>query len=135
VRLADSTAATKDTETMDLTSFLPILFLLLLVPIFLSGRKQRAQMAQTQKMQAELSDGDVVVTTCGLRGTIVDTSYEETLDIEIAPGVVTTWLRAAVREKVDPNAGAAADTTEGTTAADSAADTPADDSSGGRPTT
>jgi preprotein translocase subunit YajC len=91
---------------MDLTSFLPILFLLLLVPIFLSGRKQRAQMAQTQKMQSELSDGDVVVTTSGLRGTVVDTSYEETIDIEIAPGVVTTWLRAAVRDKVDPNAGA-----------------------------
>lgn len=87
-------------------SLLPFLIILLLfVPLFLNGRKQRKQMAETQAMQAALETGDVVITTSGLRGTITDDSYEDTVDLEIAEGVVTTWLRAAVREKVDPDAG------------------------------
>jgi preprotein translocase subunit YajC len=80
----------------------PILIALLFIPILLSGRKQRRQMQDMQKMQAALEAGDVVMTTSGLRGTIVDASYEDTLDIEIADGVVTTWVRGAVREKVNP---------------------------------
>ncbi|MFC5949942.1 preprotein translocase subunit YajC [Pseudonocardia lutea] len=78
----------------------PILILLLFIPIFLSGRKQKRQLAQTQAMQNALTEGDVVTTTSGLRGTVVDASYEDTIDLEIADGVVTTWLRAAVRDKV-----------------------------------
>jgi preprotein translocase subunit YajC len=80
----------------------PLLILLLFIPIFLSGRRQKRQMQQMQQMQAALEAGDVIVTTSGLRGTIVDASYEDTLDIEIADGVVTTWVRSAVREKVNP---------------------------------
>ena len=82
----------------------PLLILLLFIPILLSGRKQRRQMQEMQKMQAALEAGDVVMTTSGLRGTIVDASYEETLDIEIADGVVTTWVRGAVREKFQTGA-------------------------------
>jgi preprotein translocase subunit YajC len=86
-------------------TFLPFLIILLLfVPLFLNGRKQRRQMQETQAMQRALADGDVVITTSGLRGVITDASYEDTVDLEIADGVVTTWLRAAVREKVDPDA-------------------------------
>lgn len=86
-------------------TFLPFLIILLLfVPLFLNGRKQRRQMQETQAMQRALADGDVVITTSGLRGVITDASYEDTVDLEIADGVVTTWLRAAVREKVDPEA-------------------------------
>jgi preprotein translocase subunit YajC len=80
-----------------------LLILLLFIPILLSGRKQKRQMQQMQRLQGSLSDGDVVLTTSGLRGTVVDASYEETVDLEIAPGVVTTWVRAAVREKVNPS--------------------------------
>jgi preprotein translocase subunit YajC len=86
---------------MDITSLLfPLLILVLFVPIFLSGRRQRRQALEMQSMQSALQVGDVVMTTSGLRGTVVDASYEETVDIEIAEGVVTTWVRAAVREKV-----------------------------------
>ncbi|MCW0212841.1 MAG: preprotein translocase subunit YajC [Pseudonocardia sp.] len=87
---------------MDISLLFPVLILLLFIPIFLSGRKQKRALAQTQEMQSALDTGDVVVTTSGLRATVVDASYEETIDLEIADGVVTTWLRAAVREKVDP---------------------------------
>jgi preprotein translocase subunit YajC len=83
-----------------MTLLFPILILLLFIPIFLSGRKQKRLQAETQQMQNALSEGDVVTTTSGLRGTIVDASYEDTIDLEIADGVVTTWLRAAIRDKV-----------------------------------
>ena len=86
---------------MDLTSLLfPLLILLLFIPIFLSGRRQRRQVQEMQNLQNALQVGDVVLTTSGLRGTVVDASYEETVDLEIADGVVTTWVRAAVKIKV-----------------------------------
>ena len=78
----------------------PLLILLLFIPIFLSGRKQRRQMQDMQQLQSALQVGDVVTTTSGLRGTVVDAQYEDTVDLEIADGVITTWLRAAVRDKV-----------------------------------
>ncbi len=78
----------------------PLLILLLFIPIFLSGRKQRRQAQEQKQLQSALEAGDVVTTTSGLRGTIVDASYEDTVDLEIADGVVTTWLRAAIRERV-----------------------------------
>lgn len=108
---------------MDLSLLFPILILLLFIPIFLSGRKQKRQLAETQQMQNALTEGDVVTTTSGLRGTVVDASYEDTIDLEIADGVVTTWLRAAVRDKVatDTHTEDAADD-----AADTESDTPAE---------
>ena len=83
----------------------PLLILLLFIPIFLSGRKQRRQMQEMQQLQSSLEVGDVVTTTSGLRGTVVDVSYEETVDLEIADDVVTTWMRAAVRDKVADDPG------------------------------
>lgn len=101
---------------MDLSLLLPLFLLVLFIPIFLSSRKQRKQVVEMQAMQAALEEGDIVVTTSGLRGVIVDVSYEETVDLEIADDVVTTWVRAAIREKV-----------VGDTPADEGADTAADD--------
>ena len=98
----------------------PLLILLLFIPIFLSGRKQRRQAQEQQQLQSALEVGDVVTTTSGLRGTIVDASYEDTVDLEIADGVVTTWLRAAIRERV-LDASASDTTTSDAVAADTAA--------------
>lgn len=89
---------------MDLSLLFPVLILLLFIPIFLSTRKQKRQMAEMAQLQASLADGDVVMTTSGLRGTVVDASYEDTIDLEIADGVVTTWVRGAIREKVEEKA-------------------------------
>lgn len=107
---------------MDFSLLLPLFLLVLFVPIFLSGRKQRKQLATMQEMQRGLEDGDIVVTTSGLRGVVVDAGYEDTVDLEIADGVVTTWVRAAVREKVttEPAAVDAAVDATGDTAVDSA---------------
>lgn len=87
---------------MDASLIFPFLILLLFIPLFLTSRRQKKQVAEMQRMQSGLEPGDVVLTTSGLRATVVDASYEDTLDLEIADGVVTTWVRAAVREKVNP---------------------------------
>ncbi|WP_243788965.1 preprotein translocase subunit YajC [Saccharopolyspora gloriosae] len=79
--------------------FLPLLIVLLAVPMFLQARKQKRTMQEQQKLQNSLEAGDRVMTTSGLFGTVV-ASTDDTIDLEVAPGVTTTWVRAAVREKV-----------------------------------
>ena len=89
---------------MDISLLFPILILLLFIPIFLSSRKQKRAQQEMHALQSSLEPGDIVSTTSGLRGTVVDASYEDTIDLEIADGVVTTWVRAAVREKITTDA-------------------------------
>ncbi|GAA2667849.1 preprotein translocase subunit YajC [Actinosynnema pretiosum] len=81
----------------------PLLLILFAVPLFLSARKQKKAAAEQQELLAALEPGDRVMTTSGLFATVADASDEATIDLEVADGVVTTWLRQAVREKVDTN--------------------------------
>lgn len=78
----------------------PLLIVLLAVMMFMQTRKQRRAARNQQDMQKSLSAGDRIMTTSGLLGTIVGTT-DEHVELEIAPGVVTTWVLAAVREKID----------------------------------
>ncbi|MBM7810241.1 preprotein translocase subunit YajC [Saccharothrix algeriensis] len=78
----------------------PLLLVLLAVPLFLSARKQKKAVAEQQALLNSLEPGDRVMTTSGLYATVADASDDTTIDLEIADGVVTTWLRQAVREKV-----------------------------------
>lgn len=75
----------------------PLILVALLVPMFLSIRKQKREAAKVGDMQESLKAGDRVITTSGLYGTIVEVD-ETTVDLEIAEDVVTTWLRLAIRE-------------------------------------
>lgn len=100
------------------------LIALLFIPIILNGRRQKKAVTQMQALQAALEPGDVIVTTSGLRGTVVDASYEDTIDLEIADGVVTTWLRAAVRERVLDSSASDAPTSEIPASDDTVSDTP-----------
>ncbi|HTK62325.1 MAG TPA: preprotein translocase subunit YajC [Pseudonocardia sp.] len=115
------------------TAFLPILLLAFLAMMFLTSRKQRRQVAETQLMQSNLAEGEVVTTTSGLRGTVVDASYEETIDLEIAPGVVTTWLRAAVRDKVNTDEPTEAEAESSDHDAEGTTEPAAGETPGGRP--
>lgn len=85
---------------MDPSLIFPLLIVLLAVLMFMQTRKQRRAMRNQQEMQKSLTAGDRVMTTSGLLGTIVSTT-DEHVELEIAPGVVTTWVVAAVREKVN----------------------------------
>jgi preprotein translocase subunit YajC len=79
-----------------------LLFGLLGVMMYFMSRRQRRAQEQQVALQNSLTIGDRVMTTSGLYGTVTDTSDDSTIGIEIAPGVETEWLRAAVREKVGP---------------------------------
>jgi len=88
---------------MNLSQLLPFLLIaVLIVPMVLMSRKQKRAMQQQQQLQSSIGVGDRVMTTSGLYATVASTDDEATVDLEIADGVVTTWLRAAVREKVGP---------------------------------
>lgn len=86
---------------MDSPLLLPLLFVAVLaLPLILGSRRQKRAMAEAQRLQDSLTDGDRVMTTSGLQGIVVGSADETTIDLEIAPGVRTTWQRAAIREKI-----------------------------------
>lgn len=84
---------------MSSSFLLPLVLIVLAVPLFLSARKQKRQLKDMQTMQSSLTEGDRVMTTSGMYATVVGYT-DDTIDLEIADGLVTTWVRAAVREKV-----------------------------------
>lgn len=84
---------------------LPILLILFAVVIVLLPMRARSRMAlRQQQMQQALDVGTEIMTTSGLYGRIVRLD-EETMQLEIAPGVVVTWARAAVGEVRGPGDG------------------------------
>jgi len=81
---------------------LPILmFAALGLMMFFGMRKQKRQVAETKRMQDTVVPGARIMTTSGLHGTVTAVA-DDTIELEIAPGVRTTWVRAAVREVVVP---------------------------------
>jgi preprotein translocase subunit YajC len=86
---------------MDILPLL-LMFGLLGVMMYFMTRRQRRAQEQQQTLQNSLGVGDRVMTTSGLYGTVTDAEDGTTITLEIAPGVETEWLRAAVREKVGP---------------------------------
>jgi preprotein translocase subunit YajC len=80
---------------------LPLLLVLMLVFMFFQFRKQKKQMNETAQMQDSLVEGTKVMTSTGLYGTVVGLG-EDTIDLEIAPGITTTWVRRAVAKVLTP---------------------------------
>lgn len=80
--------------------FLPM-FVILAAFMFFNSRRQRRTMQATIDLHESLRVGDRVHTTSGLQATIADIT-DDTVDLEIAPGVVTTWMKLAVRDRITP---------------------------------
>ncbi len=79
-----------------------ILLALLAVMLFVLPARQRKRMAAAQQaLQESLSVGTPVMTTSGLHGTVT-ALHPTTVDLEIAPGVVVTFVRQAVLEVRKP---------------------------------
>ena len=70
--------------------------------MYFASRRQRRAMQATIDLHESLRTGDRVHTTSGLEATVV-TITEDTVELEIAPGVVTTWMKLAIRDKVLPD--------------------------------
>jgi len=71
-----------------------LMWVLLILP-------QQRRMRQHQAVVASLRAGDEVVTAGGVYGTITSVD-EETLAVEVAPGVVLRVLRSAVSQRIAP---------------------------------
>jgi preprotein translocase subunit YajC len=70
--------------------------------MFIASRRQRRAMQATIDLHESLRVGDRVHTTSGLEATITGIT-DDTVDLEIAPGVVTTWIKMAIRDRVEPD--------------------------------
>jgi preprotein translocase subunit YajC len=84
---------------MDLVVFLPLLIILGAF-MFFASRRQKKAMQATIDLHESLTVGDRINTTSGLQGTITGIG-DDTVDLEIAPGVVTTWMKLAVRDRIN----------------------------------
>ncbi|GAC1403308.1 MAG: hypothetical protein NVS4B6_18820 [Mycobacterium sp.] len=82
-----------------LTLFLPLIIVLGAF-MFFASRRQRKAMQATIDLHNSLKIGDRIHTTSGLQGTITGITGDN-VDLEIAPGVVTTWMKLAVRDRID----------------------------------
>ncbi|QLL09450.1 preprotein translocase subunit YajC [Mycobacterium vicinigordonae] len=69
--------------------------------MYFASRRQRKAMQATIDLHESLQPGDRVHTTSGLEGTIVGIT-EDDVELEIATGVVTTWMKLAIRDKILP---------------------------------
>jgi preprotein translocase subunit YajC len=83
---------------MDLVVFLPLLIILGAF-MFFASRRQKKAMQATIDLHNSLQIGDRIHTTSGLVGTITGIT-DDNIDLEIAPGVVTTWMKLAVRDRI-----------------------------------
>jgi preprotein translocase subunit YajC len=83
--------------------FLPLLLLIVLGGfMFMAQRRQKKAMQSTIDLHDSLTVGDRVHTSSGLEATIVGIA-DDSVDLEIAPGVVTTWMKLAVRDRIEPD--------------------------------
>ena len=88
---------TKVRVDMDLAIFVPLLVVMGAF-MFFASRRQKKAMQATINLHDSLAVGDEIMTTAGLYGTIAAVS-DSKVDVEIAPGVVVTMLKLAVKEK------------------------------------
>lgn len=86
---------------MDLVAFLPLLIILGAF-MFFASRRQKKAMKATIDLHNSLRVGDRVHTTSGLQGEIKAIT-DDNVELEIAPGVVTTWMKLAVRDRIAPD--------------------------------
>lgn len=88
---------------MDVLFPIVLLALAFVILILLPARARSRMQQRVSAMQSSLTEGSQVMMTCGLYGTIV-ALQDDTLDLEVAPGVVTRFARAAVGEVTTPTA-------------------------------
>lgn len=83
----------------NMVAFLPLLIVMGAFMFFASRRQKRAMQA-TIDLHESLRVGDRVHTTSGLQALITGIT-DDTVDLEISPGVVTTWMKLAIRDRID----------------------------------
>jgi len=98
-------------------SFIIMLVLLFGAMYFLMIRPQQRRRRAMVAMQSEIGPGDEVVTIGGLYGTVTDID-DDTVTLEVAPGVTNRYARGAISRVVTSAARPAEDDTYADTDAD-----------------
>ncbi len=75
---------------------------MLLAMYFLMIRPQRARAQKMRQVQSSLTVGSEVITTAGVYGRIVGDNDDDSVLLEIAPGVPIRIARAAIARPIDP---------------------------------
>jgi preprotein translocase subunit YajC len=70
--------------------------------MYFASRRQKKAMQATIDLHNSLQIGDRVHTTSGLEGEIKAITDDD-VQLEIAPGVVTTWMKLAIRDRIGPD--------------------------------
>ena len=84
-------------------SLLPLVLIVGMMWLLLI-RPQQQRVRRQQALLASLEVGDEVVTAGGLIGRIVDLD-DERMSVELTPGVVVPFVRAAVSHRIERPAG------------------------------
>ena len=82
---------------MESLPLLVLIALALVLFIVMPQRQRKSLAAKQAALREQLVPGTRVMTTSGLYAHVVRVT-DTTAELEIAPGVVTSWLLAAVRE-------------------------------------
>jgi preprotein translocase subunit YajC len=82
-----------------MAELVPLLFIAIAVVflLVLPMRQRNRSMQQARLLQDSLGVGTEVMTTSGLYGTVVGLG-DDTINLEISPGVTVRWAKAAVAE-------------------------------------
>ncbi len=76
-----------------------VLIAALVVMMYFSSKKRKKMVADDKAMKESILPGTRVMTTSGLYATVTAMA-DDTVELEITPGVRTTWVKAAIREVV-----------------------------------
>ncbi|WP_406313796.1 preprotein translocase subunit YajC [Streptosporangium sp. NBC_01639] len=82
-------------------SSLIMIALMVVVFYFLLIRPQRKRQQEQAQMQNTLAPGTRIMTTTGLFATVVAIDADDVI-LEIAPGVETRWIKAAIGRVLTP---------------------------------
>lgn len=106
---------------------LPLLIIVLafVLLIVLPARARSRMQQQARQLQAQLEIGTEVMMTCGLYGRIVGLA-DDTLELEVSPGVVMRFVRAAVSTVTPPDGESDGTRADQPGAESSASDSPSD---------
>jgi preprotein translocase subunit YajC len=87
----------------DLVAFLPLIGIALVFWLLVI-RPQARRQRELSSMQSALEVGDRLMLASGIHGTLLDVS-DETVSVEIAPGVAVTVARGAIGKMLDAGPG------------------------------
>ena len=93
--LATSTGSTGKSHGSSIASFLPLI-LIVVVGYLLLVRPARNRQKRAVQQRAAITPGVEVTTTAGLIATVIEVNDDDTVILEVAPGVNSRYVKGAI---------------------------------------